>query len=88
MILSPLWHPQVFWHVLGFQQGRVCPYIQATLIYAHLKRDNSQHHGHIYSDIQALQLTGDFRRMLVDSYENASGFLRVAPQFCYHCRPV
>ncbi|KJE49222.1 MULTISPECIES: aspartate aminotransferase family protein [Acidiplasma] len=42
----------------------------------------NSYHG---STLGSLQLTGDFRRMLVDSYENASGFLRVAPQFCYHC---
>ena len=42
----------------------------------------NSYHG---STLGSLQLTGDFRRKLVDSYENAPGFLRVAPQFCYHC---
>ncbi len=42
----------------------------------------NSYHG---STLGSLQLTGDFRRRLVDSYENASEFLRVAPQFCYHC---
>lgn len=42
----------------------------------------NSYHG---STLGSIQLTGDFRRMLVDPYENASGFLRVAPPFCYHC---
>ncbi len=42
----------------------------------------NSYHG---STLGSIQLTGDFRRKLVDSYENASGFLRIAPQFCYHC---
>ena len=42
----------------------------------------NSYHG---STLGSLQLTGDFRRKLVDSYETAPGFLRIAPQFCYHC---
>ncbi len=42
----------------------------------------NSYHG---STLGSLQLTGDFRRKLVDSYENAPGFLHIAPQFCYHC---
>ena len=42
----------------------------------------NSYHG---STLGSLQLTGDYRRKLVDSYENATGFVHVAPPFCYHC---
>lgn len=42
----------------------------------------NSYHG---STLGSIQLTGDFRRIMVDSFENANGFLRLPPQFCYRC---
>ncbi len=42
----------------------------------------NSYHG---STLGSLQLTGDYRRKLTDSYHSASGFLKVAPPSCYHC---
>ena len=42
----------------------------------------NSYHG---STLGSIELTGDFRRRLVDSYHNAPGFIRLAPPFCHHC---
>ncbi len=42
----------------------------------------NSYHG---ATLSSIHLTGDFRRIQVDSFHEAAGFLHLAPPFCYRC---
>ena len=42
----------------------------------------NSYHG---STLASIQLTGDFRRTMVDSFHGADGFHHLPPQYCYRC---